>query len=452
MRWIILPALFVAGCGSNRGKVEEQRGDAPMPQSTVEFTDTERQLLRDRGIALFRNRIILNAQPPITDSQLVEIEKKVDGKVPPELLELWKISFGGALDYDYEVTFGDHLYTASLRELFYPGSDHYHDLNGWIEHELDIVQEIAEERGVPIPERTPFIPFGGFEYLERFYVSLQPNEYGTVMVYVQGIPWKGRLNENSIALVASSVAVLFDQLSLDENPFDEGSQEYASGKDMVERILALEAGHPELARKLKDVVLNSIFDWKSVVETSDLAGQLSAEESKALRLALEFAVNRQDVRVIDLLHKKSAPFNITLHGTGGVIEFAMTRQAFDIVDRLLELNVDVGNSPIISATNCPDELILRLINYGVRFDEVAIYSAAETGATNGAIALANCERIVAPRTIAQIAASAFERANRHDEDAVKLETGKLGSYLTADQYREQAKMLRVFANRLRNRE
>ena len=183
-----------------------------------------------------------------------------------------------------------------------------------------------------------------------------------------------------------------------------------------------------------------------------MSSQLSAEESKALRLALEFAVNRQDVRVIDQLRKKSAPFNISLRGSSGVVGFAMTKQAFGIVDRLLELNVDVGSAPIINATDCSDELILRLINYGVRFDEEAIYSAAETGATTGAVALANSERIVEPRTTAQIAASAVERANSHDEDAQELETGKLGSYLTADQYRERATSLRAFADRLRNRE
>lgn len=450
-RWVILLVLFVAGGENRRANVEELRNEnAPMPQPIAEFTDGEKQLLRDLRIAIFRNKIILDAQPPVTDAQLAEVEKKIDGKVSPELLALWKTSFGGALDYDYEIAFGDYLYTASLRELFYPGSDHYRSLNGWIEHELELGQEIAEERGEPIPERTPFIPFGGFEYLERFYVSLRPNEYGKVVVYAKGIPWKGRLNEDSVATVATSVAELFDQLSLNEDPFDEKSSEYASGKDMVERILAIEAEHPELAKKLKEIVRSSIFNWQAVVEAADFTGRLSVKESRALRLALEFAVNRQDVGIIDQLHKKGAPFNQTLRGTGGVLGFAMAKQAFGIVDRLLELKVDVGSAPIIHATGCPDELLLRLIKYGVRFDEEAIYSAAETGALDGAIALVHCEQIVKPKTVAQITDAAAERAVRHDEDAVKVETGKLGSYLTPDQYRERAKLLRNFADRLRS--
>ena len=448
---LLVIALLAAGCGRNRTSVTEIPNEsARLPQPIVEFTDQERQLLRDLRIAIFRNKIILEAQLPISKAQLAKVEKKVDGKVPPDLLALWKTSFGGELDYDYEIEFGEHRYTASFRELFYPDSDHYHDLHGWIDHELELGQEIAEQQGKPIPKRTQFIPFGGFEYLERFYVSLRPDEYGTVVVYAQGIPWKGRLNENSIALAASSVAELFDQLSLDEDPFDKASSEHASGKDLVTRILDVEADHPELAEKLKKVVRSSIFDWQSLIKTNDLGGQLSAAESKALRLALEFAVDRQDAGVIDQLHQKSAPFNVTLHGTSGVLGHAMTKQAFGIVDRLLDLNVGLGTAPIIHASGCSDELLLKLINHGVRFDEEAIYSAAETGALDGTVVLASSKQLVEPKSTAQIAAAAVERAVRHDEDAVKVETGELGSYLTGDQYRERANALREFADRLRS--
>lgn len=120
------------------------------------------------------------------------------------------------------------------------------------------------------------------------------------------------------------------------------------------------------------------------------------------------------------------------------------------MSRLLDMNVDAGDSPVIHATDCPDELLLRLIKYGVHFDEEAIYSAAETGAINGAIALANSEQVVEAKTVAQIAASAMKRADGNDKSAVDLETGKLGSYLTADQYRARATALRTFADRLRS--
>jgi hypothetical protein len=416
----------------------------------VEFTDSDFSLLRQLGIAVFRGKLILDAQPSITDAQLTKVRSQVDGELPPELISLWRASFGGKLDYDYEVVFGEHLYTASFRELFYPDSKHYHDLGGWIDVELELGQEAAEAQGKPIPERTPFLPFGGFEYLERFYVSLKPDEYGAVLIYAQGIPWKGRLNEDSVAKVAGSVAELFDQLMLNEDPFDEKSGEYASGKEMVERILEVQAEHPQLAEKLKQVVRHSIFDWQGIVERATFPGELSTEESKALRSALLYAVDRSDLGLIDRLHKRRAPFNITLQGTGGVLDCAMAKQAFEVVDRLVELGVELGDAPVLQATNCSNELLRKLIGHGVTFDEEAIYSAAETGAVEGAMVLLSSSQVVEQESVSQIISTATERAARHQEDATKVETGELGSYLTADDYRKQSVLLRDFASRLEN--
>src|SRR5262249_33707958 len=145
----------------------------------------------------------------------------------------------------------------------------------------------------------------------------------------RGIPWKGRLNEDAVAVAANSLVELFDQLSLNEDPFNEESDQYAHGKKIVQRIVEVEAQHPELANKLKDVVRSSIVDWRGVIQSADLTGDLSPEKLKALRLALEFAVKRRDVGVIDQLHQKAAPFNETLHGTGGVLHLALTDGALD---------------------------------------------------------------------------------------------------------------------------
>jgi len=415
----------------------------------VEFTHSDLDLMRKLGIAVFRDKLILDAQPPITEGQLAKVRAQVDGELPPELIALWKTCFGGKLDYDFEVTFGDHLYSASFRELFYPGSKHYHDLDGWIEVELELGQEAAEAQGKPIPERTPFLPFGGFEYLERFYALLKPDEYGAVLIYAQGIPWKGRLNEDSVAKVADSVAELFDQLMLNEDPFDEKSSEYATGKEMVERIREVEAEHPQPADKLKQGVRQSIFDWQGMIERATFSGALSTEVSKALRSALLYAVDRSDLGLINRLHSRGAPFDITLHGTGGVLDCAMVRQAFEVVERLIDLDVDLGDAPVLHATNCSDKLLLKLIKHNVMFDEEAIYSAAETGAIEGAGALARSSQVVEQESISQIVSKATERAARHERDATKVETGKLGSYLTADDYRKQAVLLREFASRLK---
>src|SRR5687768_5187659 len=108
------------------------------PSGTLAAVLTEDDLvtLRDHGIAIFRGKVILEAQPPITDAQLAEIEERLTGPVPEGLRELWRTAFGGSLDYDLDVSFGEHRYETSFRELFYPESDGYHDLFGWMDHEL----------------------------------------------------------------------------------------------------------------------------------------------------------------------------------------------------------------------------------------------------------------------------------------------------------------------------
>jgi hypothetical protein len=92
------------------------------------FTDDELATLREHGIAIFHGKVILKAQPPISDAQLAEVEARLTGPVPEGLRELWRTAFGGSLDYDLEITFGEHRYTTSFRELFYPESGAYRRL------------------------------------------------------------------------------------------------------------------------------------------------------------------------------------------------------------------------------------------------------------------------------------------------------------------------------------
>src|SRR5690606_23676837 len=101
----------------------------------------------------------------------------------PDLEALWLTSFGGELAYALFGRFEgvDEPLPFSFRELFYPGSDHYHDLDGWMDHELELAQEAAEDKGEAIPDKLAYLPIGGFEYLERIYVKLDPaEEYGSV--------------------------------------------------------------------------------------------------------------------------------------------------------------------------------------------------------------------------------------------------------------------------------
>ncbi len=93
--------------------------------------DLDPELLRRHQLAVFRDRLVLHAQPPLTAERQRAVEERIGAAVPDGLLALWRIAFGGALDYDLAIRL-DHgeQVTASFTELFYPGSDHYHDLFG----------------------------------------------------------------------------------------------------------------------------------------------------------------------------------------------------------------------------------------------------------------------------------------------------------------------------------
>ncbi|WP_459555757.1 SMI1/KNR4 family protein [Lacunimicrobium album] len=419
-----------------------------MMQQVLSFSDDENEVLRKLGIVVYRGKLILEARNPITNEEVAAVEEKIGCRIPRDLLALWKTSFGGALDYDYRATFGNYIYLTGLRELYFPESKHYHDLYGWIDSELEAAQEAAMD-DEDFLVYTPYLPFGGYEYLQRAYVSLLPDEYGAVIFYARGIPQKGCLNEDQADLVANSLNEFFDNLTLDQDPF-ETCDEFSNGLTMVERISEIKTNHPEVASKLTQLVLASVFNWRAVLAETDFSTELSEKELHALRLAFEFVVKQKDESLIAHLHQRGAPFDIALQGTRDVLALAMSMKAFDIVRCLLTLNIKVSDRPVFHAADCPDELLILLVSYGVYFDEEAFYSAAETGAIEGAIAIVESDRLVDYSTMESIIDSANQRADRHDEAAVSVEKGHLRSYLTADQYRARAKMLREFASRLQN--
>lgn len=464
---VTLTLFSLLGCGGEQEVVMPDKQPAPIPPTTatappaaspprvapppptpvVEFSAEEQQQLRELGVAIFRNKLILKAQPPITAVQRAAVESNVLGEIPPDLA-LWETSFGGELDYNFDFMVRDFRYTASMCELFYPGSKHYHDLPAWIEHQIESDQEAASDRNLPIPDRTNLLPFGGFSYLEQAYVSLRPEAHGSVKYYAQGIPWKGLLNDDAFETVAVSVGELFDQLVLDEDPFDSKSTEYAHGKDMGERINEIAADHAELAEKLKQVVRHSIVNWQPVIEKADFKANLLPEESRALRLALQFAADRNDVSMLDRLYERGAPLLHTLQGRDTVLDQAMFNKSFAVVTRLLELDVELtGHRPLFSASNCPDELLKKLIAHGIRFDSDAVYGAAETGAVEGAIALVKSNQVVDQPPVKVIVVKASEAADKKDKQADEVEQRAPQAPAVAE-YRQNAKHLREFVRKL----
>ena len=223
-------ALFLLlGCGDSY-QLDFEENIGPIwsnLESEVVFSEDELEVLRRYDVVVFRGKVILDAQPPISEKEKAQIESLLTSPLPKDVLELWQVSFGGELDYDYDLLFGEHVYSASFAELFFTGSDHYHDLLGWIETDAS--------GDLPVP----FLPIGGFEYLERAYLILEGDNSGKVAYWAQGLPpaWKNRLNEDSISISASSVLEIFDQLYLSVDPFaPQPENSYFSGSGMVEKV------------------------------------------------------------------------------------------------------------------------------------------------------------------------------------------------------------------------
>jgi hypothetical protein len=194
----------------------------------------------------------------------------------------------------------------------------------------------------------------------------------------------------------------------------------------------------------------SVFDWKKVIEESDFEVNFTSAQLKAARLALKSAVEHNDPALVEDLSKSGVPFDITVSGESGILPYAMTNRSFVVIEKLLDLNLDLGESPIIYASECSDGLLRRLVGCGVRFDEEAMFSAAEYGAIEGAVELAKSKQLLESQTIDATREKALERAKNKEEDASAVESGKLGSYLTAEEYREQAESLRRFGEALCN--
>lgn len=91
----------------------------------MNLTEGEKKALRGANLAVFRGRVIFDAQPPIKKAALEKLAKHFAGPIPKELISLWQTAFGGSLDYDLRVRFGDHEARLSFRELFFPKSDGY---------------------------------------------------------------------------------------------------------------------------------------------------------------------------------------------------------------------------------------------------------------------------------------------------------------------------------------
>jgi hypothetical protein len=332
-------------------------------------------------IAFFGDRLILNAQPPITDIQLREIEMRVGRSIPAGLISLWRTAYGGRLDYALDVDFDGHVAEFSLSELFFPDSEGYHDLWGWIEHEFNCAEEAEDEnakRGV-----LSFLPFGGFEYLDRVYVCLDEGEnYGAVFAWMRGLPpaWSLRLHEDSLARIADDVPALFHMLALEADPFRPDRPEYCSGCEMVDVIEEIRREDEGVADQLADMVRVTVLDWQSSLKAGDIA-----QQPRLRRLALHDAAQRGDLGLVDTLFRQGCDLNERFAGGGNLLDHFLAHGHDDGAKVLIESGVDPSNAILASAATASVASIKGLLDLGAKVDTTSARTAALQGHPESAI-------------------------------------------------------------------
>jgi hypothetical protein len=225
------------------------------------------------GIAIFHNRVIYNAQPPLDEAVMAQVAEVCSGPLPEEIVQLWRTTAGGRIDYEMHANFDGYILPCEPRELFYPGSDTYRDLWGWIEHELEIAEEKAEEKGIAFTGKLDYLPFGGFEYLYRFYIVVRPGEeYGSVVVWRHGLPpgWGEHEGCDRIATVSTNLEGFFAQMYLPAKP-DSSNAMDDSGYELLQELDALHARDAIDKRQMAAVAQihrQATIPWKELPASS----------------------------------------------------------------------------------------------------------------------------------------------------------------------------------------
>ncbi|MEU4620161.1 SMI1/KNR4 family protein [Actinoplanes sp. NPDC023801] len=322
-----------------------------MPEAIL-LDDKDRWIAGAAGIAVFADRLILDAQPPIDDETLQTVAARCSGPLPEALIALWRTSFGGQLDYQLDGQI-------SFTELFYPESDGYDDLWGWIEHETG-------------SEPCRFLPFGGFEYLDRLYVDTADGPgNGSVVYWQQGLPpgWELRQGDRADGL-APDVRALFGQLALEDDPWESGDAD--AGTEMRDAIEELSGPEPRVAGKLRDLVRAAVLDWRSALAAGTIAGR-----PRLRRLALDRAAAAGDPGLLDRLATAGCDLAEPVGGGLTPIDIALINRRLDAAAWLLDRRVPVINTLRTAAHAVSADLARKLLDRGAVVTADAVQRAAD---------------------------------------------------------------------------
>ncbi|MDN4586894.1 SMI1/KNR4 family protein [Xenophilus aerolatus] len=410
------------------------------------FTADERATLRAHGIVLFAQRVIFDAQPPMPQAQIDAVQALCAGPLPAGLLALWRETAGGQLDYDLRLRMGDNDEAISWSELFWNGSDGYHDLQGWIEHELELAGESAADDGVEWDGKLSYLPIGGFEYLDRIYVivdALHPAN-GEVLAWKKGLPaaWQHRLHEDSLATLADSVEGAFAALHLDEDPLSPTGDHF-SGQALLEYLDERHESHGlalELSDKLVTFYRQAMRDWRGALQAGTLA-----EDAGLAHIGLRHAIHTDDAALVRALAGAGIGLDAPLQGSANAVDLAVGHGAWSAAAALLDAGAPVAADVLDSIDHAlAPELTARLLAAGAQPDADAMAQCVACGAPASARLIGE-----ALRARGEDVPHAFDAARARlledlEGSLAKVREGRLSHYLGAEGLMQRAEHLRAF--------
>ncbi|MEV4820671.1 hypothetical protein [Micromonospora sp. NPDC049274] len=335
------------------------------------LSDRELRDLREAGIALFAGRVILNAQPPVDDATLAAVAERCAGPLPDPLVALWRTAFGGRLDYDLRADLDGQDVPLSFTELFYPDSDDYQDLWGWIGHEIDL----ADEHEPQWSGRLGHLPIGGFEYLDRVYVNtVAGQDHGAVVCWRHGLPagWELRTGDRS-GWLADDLHTLFGQLMLERDPWNVPEGTGAEMRDAVDELTNSADAHLRTAAaKVRRLVRQTVLDWRSALDEGTLPRQ-----RRLRRLAMDRAVTDDDVALLARLVSLGCDPAEEISNGLTPLDLALMLQSSDATRWLLQHDVPVDNALQVGAHAVDLELARNLIDRGASVNECAVIRAVD---------------------------------------------------------------------------
>ncbi len=414
--------------------------------------------LQRHALIVFEDRVIYKAGAPIDVQTTKRIEQCLAGPIPEDLLALWQLALGGRLDYELEAPMVGIERALSFTQLFAPDDAGYRDLFGWIEHEQELVLEVEEETAEDAGEtaeekfsedvKLSVLPFGGFEYLERMYVVVQPGpEYGHALCWKQGLPpaWVGRLHEDTVVTIAPSVRALFRQLHLEESPeAPRDDDDYRHGDEVWNAIQNFEDAAPEhapLAAKLRALVKSAVLDWRTPYERGNLA-----HAPQMAALAMRHAVKTDDVAMLNNLVKQKLDINAAIAGGLSSIEVALRHGCQAVSEVLLTMNVDVSRAIQMAGGRVSRDICASLLQRGAIPDARAAIDAATNGNGETAMLIAVALKVADAKAWSRLKPDSMERARNEEAVVKRIKQGDYFSDRTPEQHLEASQRLMQFAN------